>query len=52
MQSLSVDDVIRQYGEAGRYGAASNSRVSAVDARRLGWSPIGPSLAEVVEGHR
>jgi uncharacterized protein YbjT (DUF2867 family) len=26
------------------------SRVSAVNARRLGWAPKGPSLAEVVEG--
>jgi nucleoside-diphosphate-sugar epimerase len=51
-QSLNVADVIRQYGEAARYAAASNSRVSAVNARRLGWSPKGPSLAEVVEGHR
>jgi nucleoside-diphosphate-sugar epimerase len=51
-QSLSVDDVTRQYGEAARYAAASNSRVSAVNARRLGWSPKGPSLAEVVGGHR
>jgi len=50
-QSLNVADVIRQYVEAARYGAASNSRVSAVNARRLGWSPEGPSLPEVVEGH-
>jgi nucleoside-diphosphate-sugar epimerase len=50
-QSLNVADVIRQYGEAARYGVASNSRVSAVNARRLGWSPEGPSLAEAVEGH-
>ena len=28
-----------------------HSRVSAVNARRLGWSPKGPSLAKVVEGH-
>jgi hypothetical protein len=50
-QSLNVDDAILQYGEAARYGVASNSRVNAVNARRLGWSPKGPSLAEVVEGH-
>jgi nucleoside-diphosphate-sugar epimerase len=47
-QSLSMDDMIRQYGEGARYGMTSNSRVSAVSARRLGWSPEGPSLAEVV----
>ena len=50
-QSLSVADVVRQYGDAARYGVASNSRVSAVNARRLGWTPRGPSLRQVVEGH-
>jgi nucleoside-diphosphate-sugar epimerase len=50
--SLSVEDVIRQYGEAGRYGVASNSRVNARNARRLGWSPKGPSLAEYIESLR
>lgn len=49
--SLSVEDVVRQYGEAVRYGVASNSRVQAVNARRLGWVPKGPSLQDVVEGH-
>lgn len=44
--SLSVEDVIRQYGEAARLGVASNSFVSAINARRLGWSPNAPSLAE------
>ena len=44
--SLSVEDLVRQYGDAGRYGTASNSLVSAVNARRLGWSPKSPSLAE------
>jgi nucleoside-diphosphate-sugar epimerase len=47
--SLSVEDLVRQYGEAGRYGVTSNSRVSALNARRLGWSPKGPSLAEYLE---
>jgi nucleoside-diphosphate-sugar epimerase len=50
-QSLNVADLVRQYGEAARYGVASNSRVSAVNGRRLGWSPKGPSLAEAVQGH-
>ncbi len=49
--SLSVEDVVRQYGEDTRYGVGSNSRVKAVNARRLGWVPKGPSLVEVVEGH-
>jgi nucleoside-diphosphate-sugar epimerase len=44
--SLEVEDAIRQFGEAGRLGVASNSFVSAVNARRLGWDPKGPSLAE------
>ena len=44
--SLSAEDLARQYGDAGRYGITSNSLVSAVNARRLGWSPKAPSLAE------
>lgn len=44
--ALPVEDVIRQYGEAGRLGVASNSFVNAANARRLGWSPKAPSLAE------
>jgi len=50
--SLSVEDVVRQYGDAGRYGVASNSRVSAVNATRLGWTPKAPSLAEYFESYR
>ena len=50
--SLNVGDVVRQYGDAGRYGVSSNSLVSAVNARRLGWSPKGPSLREYLEGCR
>ena len=44
--SLSLEDVMRQFGETGRLGVASNSYVSAANARRLGWAPKGPSLAE------
>ncbi len=47
---LSVEDVVRQAGEAGRYGVTSNSLVSAVNARRLGWAPKAPSLAEFIAG--
>lgn len=50
--SVSVEDVVRQYGDAGRYGVASNSLVRAVNARRLGWSPKAPSLAEYFESRR
>lgn len=50
--SVSIEDVIRQYGEAGRYGVASNSLVSAVNARKLGWSPKAPSLAEYFASYR
>lgn len=49
--SLSVEDVVKQAGDAGRYGVTSNSLVSAVNARRLGWSPKAPSLAEYFAGH-
>jgi nucleoside-diphosphate-sugar epimerase len=44
--SLPVAEVIRQHGEAARLGVASNSFVSAANARRLGWSPRAPSLGE------
>jgi nucleoside-diphosphate-sugar epimerase len=47
--SLPVEDVIRQHGEAARLGVASNSLVSAANARRLGWSPSAPSLAEWIK---
>jgi nucleoside-diphosphate-sugar epimerase len=44
--SLPLANVIQQYGEAARLGVASNSVVSAVNARRIGWAPKAPSLAE------
>jgi nucleoside-diphosphate-sugar epimerase len=44
--SVSMEELVRKYGDAGRYGMTSNSLVSAVNARRLGWSPNGPSLLE------
>ena len=50
--SVSVEDLVRQYGDAGRYGMTSNSLVRAVNARRLGWSPKAPSLAEYFESSR
>lgn len=50
--SLSVEDLARQHGDAARYGVTSNSQVSAVNARRLGWSPKAPSLAQYFESLR
>lgn len=50
--SLSVEDLVRQHGDAARYGITSNSLVSAANARRLGWSPKAPSLAEYFESLR
>ena len=50
--SLNIEDLVRQYGDAGRYGVTSNSLVSAVNARRLGWSPHAPSLAGYFESCR
>jgi nucleoside-diphosphate-sugar epimerase len=44
--SVPVEQVIAQYGEYARLGVASNSYVSAANARRLGWSPAAPSLTE------
>jgi nucleoside-diphosphate-sugar epimerase len=50
--SVSVEEVVRQAGDAGRYGVTSNSLVRAVNARRLGWSPKAPSLAEYFESRQ
>jgi nucleoside-diphosphate-sugar epimerase len=50
--SLPVEDVIQQNGEAARLGVASNSLVAAANARRLGWSPKAPALADYLESLR
>jgi nucleoside-diphosphate-sugar epimerase len=50
--SVSVEELVQEYGDAGRYGMTSNSLVSAVNARRLGWSPRAPSLLEYFESPR
>jgi nucleoside-diphosphate-sugar epimerase len=50
--TLNIEDLVRQYGDAGRYGVTSNSLVSAVNARRLGWSPKAPSLIEYFTNFR
>ncbi|MFG1464862.1 NAD-dependent epimerase/dehydratase family protein [Xanthobacter sp. DSM 24535] len=47
--SVPVDQVIQQYGEHARLGVASNSYVRAANARRLGWAPTAPSLAEWIK---
>lgn len=47
--SVPVSEVVRQFGESARLGVASNSYVRAANARRLGWSPKAPSLAEWFE---
>jgi hypothetical protein len=50
-QTWDAKDAIARYGDWARFALASNSRVRAVNARRLGWLPKGPSLRETVEGH-
>ncbi len=47
--SIGIDTLIAQFGDLGRYGVASNSLVEAANARRLGWSPGGETLAEFLE---
>jgi nucleoside-diphosphate-sugar epimerase len=49
-RGLDVAEAVRRFGESARFSLASNSRVRAANARRLGWSPRGPSLADVVQG--
>jgi nucleoside-diphosphate-sugar epimerase len=49
-ESWKAEDALRAEGDWARFALGSNSRVRAVNARRLlGWSPQGPSLAEAVE---
>jgi nucleoside-diphosphate-sugar epimerase len=48
-KTWDAEDAIARYGDWARFALASNSRVRAVNARRLGWSPKGPSLREAVE---
>lgn len=47
--SITIEHVIEYHGEFGRLGVASNSLVKAVNAKRLGWSPKAPSLADYFE---
>ncbi len=47
--SMGVAEVIKNHGQEARLGAASNSYVSAANARRLGWLPKAPSLAAYFE---
>jgi nucleoside-diphosphate-sugar epimerase len=49
-ESWRAEDALRAEGDWARFALGSNSRVRAVNARRLlGWTPKGPSLAEAVE---
>jgi nucleoside-diphosphate-sugar epimerase len=49
-KTWNAEDAIARYGDWARFALASNSRVRAANARRLGWLPKGPSLKESVEG--
>lgn len=44
IMSIPVEEITRQFGEAGRLGVAANSLVTARNARLLGWTPTAPSL--------
>ena len=49
-ESWKAEDALKAEGDWARFALGSNSRVRAVNARRLlGWSPQGPTLAEAVE---
>jgi len=49
--SVSIDVLIAQFGDVGRYGVAANSLVKAANARRLGWAPRRESLASFFESY-
>lgn len=44
--SLPIEGIVQQFGEAARLGVGSNSYVRAVNARRIMWEPVSPSLSE------
>jgi nucleoside-diphosphate-sugar epimerase len=49
-QSWPANEAIAKYGDWARFAIGSNSRVRAINARRLlGWTPTGPSLFETIE---
>lgn len=50
--SIPVEYVHQNFGEAARLGVASNSYVSAMNARRIGWKPRSPSLSEWFQSSR
>jgi nucleoside-diphosphate-sugar epimerase len=48
--SWPADEAIAEYGDWARFALGSNSRVRAVNARRLlGWTPSGPGILEAIE---
>jgi nucleoside-diphosphate-sugar epimerase len=49
--SVGIDVLVAQFGDVGRFGVAANSLVRAENARRLGWSPNGESLASFLRGN-
>jgi nucleoside-diphosphate-sugar epimerase len=49
-ESWPPDEAIAEYGDWARFALGSNSRVRAVNARRLlGWTPSGPGILEAIE---
>jgi nucleoside-diphosphate-sugar epimerase len=47
--SISIETLIAQTGDLGRYGVGANSMVEAANARRMGWQPKAESLAQFFE---
>jgi hypothetical protein len=52
-ESWDINEAARELGdELARFGLASNSRVRAINARRLlGWKPSGPPILEAIENN-
>jgi nucleoside-diphosphate-sugar epimerase len=51
-ESWLADEAIAEYGDWARFALGSNSRVRAVNARRLlGWTPSGPGILEAIENN-
>lgn len=52
-ESWPLAEAVAELGDAARFALASNSRVRAVNARRLlGWAPKGPSVLASIEDGR
>ncbi|MEI3796566.1 MULTISPECIES: NAD-dependent epimerase/dehydratase family protein [unclassified Chitinophaga] len=51
-ESWNAADALAEVGGLARYGLGSNSRIKAVNARRLGWEPKGISVKDWIASNK